>query len=83
MLHPSFVVLGIVVTAVLFAINWYVWGLRYAPDFGLPSRMTPLSSEDLLTDLALGRVAAANQKAAAVGMSASDEAAQGGFKHVA
>jgi len=83
MLNPSLVALAIAVTAVLFAVNWYVWGLTYAPDFRLPSRMTPLSSEDLLIDLALGRIAATSQKPATAVMTGSNEAADGGFRHVA
>jgi hypothetical protein len=80
MLNPSLVALAIAVTAVLFAVNWYVWGLTYAPDFRLPSRMTPLSSEDLLIDLALGRVAA---PPTTTGMIESHESLDGGFKRVA
>ncbi|MGH7840563.1 MAG: hypothetical protein ACREQT_03480 [Candidatus Binataceae bacterium] len=81
MLNPSLsiLVLAVAVTAVLFAANWYVWGLTYASDFRMPSRMTPLSPEELLIDLAVGPVVATKRASAAH----SNEGVDGGFKHVA
>jgi hypothetical protein len=64
MLIPSTFVIavGALLTAVLAAIDWYVWGLNLATNPRQPRRPQPLTGLELL-DLGLGRLIAANEAA--------------------
>jgi hypothetical protein len=87
MLIPStlIVTVGALLTAVLAAIDWYVWGLNLATDPRQPRRPQPLTGLELI-DLGLGRLIAANE---AVLPTAAFESAQAktdpgdGFRRVA
>jgi hypothetical protein len=84
MMNPSnsIVFLALGIAAALFMVNWLLWGLTYARDFRLPSRMTPLGSEDLLIASVLDRFAGSSRGVNADSGNSNDPD-HGGFKHVA
>jgi hypothetical protein len=92
MLFPSTWVLliGVLVTAVLAATDWYIWGLNLKVDPRQPRRPQPLTGFELV-DLGLSRLIAVNEAVlprAAFGTTHTDPAPvatnpDDGFKRVA
>jgi hypothetical protein len=96
MLLPSLSIIfvGVAITSILMAVNWYVWGLTWASDFRQPSRVSPYGARALV-EQALGQLIATNQAvlpqivitSAHEGRTAqpanSLERGDDGFKHVA